>query len=129
MKNGLQHEQRKQRAFERLGSDSPRCVDCGETDWRCLECHHIAGQAHGEECAVVCRNCHRKLSDAQKDHPPALAGGEPPHLEKIGHFLLGLADLLEMLIEKLREYGMVLIEAAANCPQPYGIRVSEGSAG
>jgi hypothetical protein len=129
MKDGLQNEIRKQRALERLGSDDPRCVRCGEEDWRCLELHHVSGRVYGEECAVVCRNCHRKLSDAQKDHPTALADGEPPDLEKIGHFLIGLADLLDMLIEKLREYGMVLIEAAANCPQPYGIQVSGGSTG
>lgn len=77
-----------------------------------MELHHVSGRAYGEECTVVCRNCHRKLSDTQKDHPKALTNGEPPHLEKIGHFLIGLADLLEMLIEKLREYGLVLIEAA-----------------
>lgn len=129
MKDGLQSEIRKQRALERLGSDHPRCVYCGEADERCLELHHIAGRAYGEECAIVCRNCHRKLSDAQKDHPPALAAGEPPYLEKIGHFLIGLADLLEVLIEKLREYGVVLTEAAAACSQPYGIQSSEGSAG
>lgn len=125
----FERERRKQRALERLGSNHPRCVYCGEADERCLERHHIAGRAYGEELAVVCRNCHRKLSDMQKDHPPALTDGEPPYLEKIGHFLLGLADLLEMLIEKLREYGMVLIEAASDCPQPYGIQVSKGSAG
>lgn len=129
MKDSLQSEVRKQRALERLGSDHPRCAHCGEADERCLELHHVAGQAYSEECAVVCRNCHRKLSDAQKDHPPALADGEPPYLERIGHFLIGLADLLEMLIEKLREYGMVLIEAAIECPEPYGIQVSEGGAG
>ncbi len=129
MKDRLQKEIRKQRALERLGCNHPRCVRCGEADERCLELHHIAGRAYGEECAVVCRNCHRKLSDMQKDHPVALEPDEPPYLEKIGHFLLGLADLLEMLIEKLREYGMLLIEAAADCPQPYGIQSSEGSAG
>lgn len=129
MKDGLQSEIREQRALERLNSDNPRCIYCGEADWRCLESHHIAGRAYGEECAIVCRNCHRKLSDMQRDHPVALEAGEPPYLEKIGHFLIGLADLLEMLIEKLREYGMVLIEAAVNCPQPYGIQSGEGSAG
>jgi methionyl-tRNA synthetase len=126
MKDGLQREIRKQRALERLNSDNPRCIYCGEADWRCLESHHIAGRAYDEERAVVCRNCHRKLSDMQRDHPVALESEEPPYLEKIGHFLLGLADLLEMLIEKLREYGMVLIEAAANCPRPYGIQESAG---
>lgn len=126
-RNELKGEIRKQRAWERLGSNDPRCVHCGEADWRCLELHHIAGQAHAEECAIICRNCHRKISDAQKDHPASVATGEPPYLERVGHFLLGLADLLEMLIEKMREYGLELIEAVATCPPPYGIRTIEGS--
>lgn len=120
MEDELQQERRKQRALERLGSNDPRCLYCGEMDWRCLELHHIAGQAYGGECAIVCRNCHRKLSDTQKDHPPSMVGSEPVLLERIGHFLLGLADLLYMLVEKMREYGWILIEAASSCPPPYG---------
>ena len=120
MKDDLERERRKQRALERLGSDKP-CVCCGEADWRCLEFHHIAGQKFGEEGAVVCRNCHRKLSDSQKDHPPALTGAQPALLEQVAHFLFGLADLLEMLVGKMREYGLQLIEAAVHCPPPYGV--------
>jgi hypothetical protein len=127
MNNELRQEKRKQRVLERLGTDNPRCVFCGEADLRCLEQHHIAGRAYGEECAPVCRNCHRKLSDSQKDHPPRLTGAQPVLLEQVAHFLFGLADLLEMLISKMREYGQQLIEAAAQCPPPYGtLRQAEG---
>jgi hypothetical protein len=121
MKDDLGRERRKQKTLERLGSNHPRCVFCGEADWRCLEFHHIAGQKFGEEGAVVCRNCHRKLSDYQKGHPPALSGAHPVLLEQVAHFLFGLADLLEMLVGKMREYGQQLIEAAAHCPPPYGV--------
>jgi hypothetical protein len=41
-----------------------------------LERHHIAGRTFGDENVPVCRNCHRKLSDLQKDHPPHI--GAPP---------------------------------------------------
>ena len=128
MKDDLQQERRKQRALERLGSNDPRCLCCGEEDWRCLEFHHLAGQKFGAEGTVVCRNCHRKLSDSQKDYPPALSDAQPPVLERVGHFLLGLADLLEMLVALMREYGGQLIEAAMHCPYPYGVlRQGEGS--
>jgi hypothetical protein len=40
--------------------------------WRCLEVHHIAGRDFDNDAtAILCRNCHRKLSDDLKDHPPA----------------------------------------------------------
>jgi len=128
MKDELKQELRKQKALERLGSNVPRCFFCGEDDWRCLEFHHLSGRAYSDEGAVLCRNCHRKLSDSQKNHLPALAGAQPPLLEQVAHFLLGLADLLEMLVEKMREYGQQLIEAAAHCPPPYGV-LGQGEGG
>ena len=62
-------EAREQARLQRLGTNEPRCGVCGEDDSRTLEKHHIEGRAHGETLAIVCRNCHRKLSDAQLDHP------------------------------------------------------------
>jgi hypothetical protein len=106
-----EQERRKQKALERLGTNNPICVLCGESDWRCLELHHIAGKPFDGALAIVCRNCHRKLSDMQKDHlRPATT--PPDSLERIGHFLLGLADLFAMLVEKLREFGQDLISRA-----------------
>jgi hypothetical protein len=59
-------ETRRQKAFERLGTDQPICACCGETDWRCMELHHLEGEQFGKTLVTVCRNCHRKLSDAQR---------------------------------------------------------------
>lgn len=116
MTHDYEFERRKQRALERLGSNDPRCVICGESNWQCLESHHLAGQAYAGETVPVCRNCHRKLSDGQCDHP-AKTGESPSQSEVIGRFLLGLADLFELLVEKLAEWGRYLIElAAANEP-------------
>jgi len=62
------------------------CEDCGETDPRCLEFHHVKGKKHNisymvcrmnfawesifleiSKCKVICANCHRKrTSDIQK---------------------------------------------------------------
>jgi hypothetical protein len=102
------YEVRKQRRLEQLGSNHPVCVTCGEDDWRCLELHHIAGRAHGDELVPVCRNCHRKLSDDQKDHPkPAAQGAQE---QAIGYLLLGLADLFNLLMALFRKHGEYLID-------------------
>lgn len=106
-------ETRRQKAFDRLGTDEPICPFCGETDWRCMELHHIAGDGFDQTLVTVCRNCHRKLSDMQKDHPPKLAE-EPTRLESIAHFLLGLADLFLLLEAKLLEFGNYLLDYARN---------------
>lgn len=108
----LARETRKQRRLEKLRSNSPLCGTCGEADDRALERHHVAGRKFDPATMVICRNCHRKVTDDQKDHPAFKAGGDSP-LHAIGLFLLGLADLLELVIDKLSEFGLALIERAA----------------
>jgi hypothetical protein len=108
----LAREARKQRRLETLGTNEPRCGACGEGDDRTLEAHHVAGRKCDPSTVIVCRNCHRKVSDDQEDHP-ALDKTADPLLQTIGHFLLGLADLLRLAIEKLRQFGHALIERAA----------------
>lgn len=102
-------EARNQSARERLGSKNPRCVICGEADPRTLEKHHIAGRAFDSQSVVfACRNCHRKVSDLQRDHAKRITEISDP-IEVIAHFLMGLADFLEFIIEKLREFANQLI--------------------
>lgn len=108
MTNNLKAEGRKQRRLHDLGTNSPRCVACCEDDHRCLERHHIAGRRFDDDTAIVCRNCHRKLSDPQCDHP-APSCATPPLEEIVGHFLLGLADLFELLIQKFRQFAASLL--------------------
>ena len=107
----IRRERRRQGAIERLGSNKPACVICGECDPRALEKHHLEGQAYGGTLVPVCRNCHRKLSDAQRDHPSKITEIPDP-LEIIAHVLLGLADLFELLVAKFREFATYLIELA-----------------
>lgn len=103
-------EIRKQKRLDRMEIASPRCVHCGENDDRCLEAHHIAGRKFDPATAIECRNCHRKLSDMQRDHPEPIAN--PPGLvERVAHFLLGLADLFELLIQKFREFADDLLKS------------------
>jgi hypothetical protein len=103
-KDERKRETRRQAALDRLGSNNPSCTVCGETDWRCLEAHHVAGRAYNDFTSIVCRNCHRKLSDVQKDQP-AKANHPPYPSERIGHFLLGLADFFLLLAGQLRQFG------------------------
>lgn len=105
-------EARKQKRLETLGGNNhPACVICGEDNPHCLELHHIPGQAYGDDLCTVCRNCHRKLSDDQKDHPKQIDTA-PATIERIGHMLLGLADFFALLVEKLKEFGHYLIQTA-----------------
>jgi hypothetical protein len=108
-------ERLRQARLERLGSNNPSCLFCDEADPSCLERHHLSGRAFGDDCVVVCRNCHRKLSDRQKDHPPVLAGAPEP-IECCGRLLLGIADALELwkvppaLVDLIRKAGAYLID-------------------
>lgn len=106
----LAREIRKQRRLEKLGTNNPRCGTCGECRWQAIERHHVAGRKCDAATTVLsCRNCHRVLSDDQIDHP-AFDTTTDELLQRIGHFLLGLADLLKIVIEKLTEFGLVLID-------------------
>ena len=105
------NEVREEKRLQRLGTRTPSCVACGETDSRVMELHHIAGQKHHGDTAIVCRNCHRKLSDQQFDHPADQAG-QNSMLATIGHYLVGLADLLVLLASTLVEFGKSLIKAS-----------------
>jgi hypothetical protein len=117
----ITRERRRQSALERLGTNDPRCIFCGEADWRVLEKHHIAGQAYDDFTCIHCRNCHRKQSDRQKDHPGPT--GAPLGLsEAVGRFLLGVADFFELLIEKLREFGNALIASVQGDPPASEVR-------
>lgn len=107
-------EIRKQRRLEKLGSNTPRCGTCGESRWPCLENHHPAGRKFDPKTVVVeCRNCHRIVSDYQKDYPKFDPDADSM-LQAIGQFLLGLAELLRLAVEKLAEYGNALIVRAAS---------------
>ncbi|ROT93299.1 hypothetical protein EB810_14465 [Altererythrobacter sp. FM1] len=114
----LAREIRKQRRLEKLGSNNPICGTCGEFDYRVLERHHVAGRKHDPDTVIICRNCHRKVSDDQKDHPELTLHSDQM-LHAIGLFLLGMADLLKLILEKLNEFGLALVERAT----PAGVGV------
>lgn len=112
MTRPMDEEDRKQQRLRRLGTRTPCCVGCGETHPAVFEQHHIAGRKNSPQTATLCLNCHRKLTDKQRDHsPPGLKKAMGP-LTSIGHYLLGLADLLTTIVEALRKFGTWLIGEA-----------------
>lgn len=60
----------------------------------------------------MCANCHRRLSDDQRDHPKVNDAADA-YIARIGNFLIGLADLFELILEHLREFGDALIKRAS----------------
>ena len=103
-------ETRRQNALDRLGTIIPAARFAAK-HWRCLEAHHVAGRAYDEFTTIVCRNCHRKLSDVQKDQPPKADDPSCP-LMRIGHFITGLGEFLRLLAEQLCKFGGELIALA-----------------
>jgi len=108
-------EDRRQQQLRRLGKQHPICVTCGESDPAALDRHHIAGKKHSRDLALVCASCHRKLSVKQRGHAATRSRETEGPLEKIGHYLMGLADMFAMIAEALRRFGAWLL---GNVPRP-----------
>jgi hypothetical protein len=108
-KQPLDRADRLEQQYRRLGRRDPSCLGCGESNPFCLELHHVAGRKHHEDVGIICRNCHRKLTDQQHDHIPPSASEGQGQDAAIGHYLLGLADVLFMIVNVLRKFGKKLI--------------------
>ena len=105
----LNQDHRLEQQYRRLGTRNPVCVGCGERNPFCLELHHIAGRNHHDDPSIVCRNCHRKLTNEQHDHA---ADTSHSPLVTIARYLQGLCDLLAMVIQTLRDFAKCLIESS-----------------
>jgi hypothetical protein len=118
MPKRIDEEDRKQRQLRRLGTQNPICVVCGEADPAVLERHHIAGRQHDEDLAIACANCHKKLSNKQRDHVSPGPRQPQGQAARIGHYLQGLADLFELIVEALRRFAAWLIGESAGAVTP-----------
>lgn len=106
----IAREKRKRQAQKRLGTTKPRCL-CGETNPHCFDAHHIAQRRFDGTTVDVCKNCHAKGTDLQKDHPWPLDGELTPQ-ERFAHMLYGLADLLLLAVDKIIEIADWLVNEA-----------------
>ena len=109
--NEREYERLKQLRLEKLGTNTPRCAMCPETDWRVMEQHHVAGAGRDPTTVILCANHHRIVTYDQKGHPSSDTAADPL-LARTGHFILGLADMLRVIVEKLVEFGHALIKRA-----------------
>jgi hypothetical protein len=104
-------ERRKQDRFHKLGTNNPCCATCGNNDWRVLEEHHVGTRKREKLVVLLCANDHRILTDYQNDHPKDHSDADD-FLARAGHFLLGLADMLRLILDRLYEFGEELIYRA-----------------
>jgi hypothetical protein len=101
----------KKARLKTLGTHQPICAMCGESDWRCIESHHVAGRKRDRTTVLLCANDHRRVTDSQKEHPISMSADDQL-LDQIAHFLLGLADMLRVVTERLIEFANALISRA-----------------
>ena len=101
-------ERRKQARSHKLGTNHPRCATCGNSDWRVIEEHHPDTRKRDNLVVLLCANHHRLVTDDQKDHCSGLEGSDP-FLVSVGNFLLGFADMLRIILDRLYEFGNELI--------------------
>jgi len=113
MTDDFERDRRQQKRFEKLGTDDPRCGMCGEDNDCTLELHHVAGRKHDDLTVILCANCHRIMSDDQRDHPAFDRSANNP-MAAIGFFLLGLADMLRVVVRRLYEFGRMLIDGKSD---------------
>lgn len=106
----LDRDDRLEQQLRRLGTRAPVCVGCGESSPVCLELHHLAGRTQHNDTGILCRNCHRKLTDLQIEHAQLAAPGSLNHPVIVGHYLLGVADLFLMIAQTLKVFGRKLLE-------------------
>jgi hypothetical protein len=100
------NDARERRRRGRLGADAV-CVLCGEgnldvlhhTSRALLERHHLAGEANDPDAtAIVCQNCHAKLSaDQQRYAAQLIRDGDRSMPERLVEVLRGLALFFEQL--------------------------------
>jgi hypothetical protein len=103
----IERERRLQQALDRLGVNDPKCVICGNDKPFCLERHHPAGRANHDDTYITCKNDHAILSNEEKDHSRTKAPLTKSQV--IGKYLLGLADMLALVVERLKEFGTRLL--------------------
>jgi hypothetical protein len=105
------YERQKQSRLHKFGTNTPRCAICGNDDWRVIEEHHPDTRKRDNLVVLLCANDHRRVTYDQKVHPKELPGCDEM-LVRIGNFLLGLADMLAIILDRLYEFGEALIVRA-----------------
>jgi len=119
-----QREIRRERQSRRLGTRTPQCTSCGETNRAalshkaekiiCYECdlkasgrptieqHHFAGRRNDPLTVPIPGNDHRILSDCQRDWPTdTLRNSSASPLLTAAASIRGFLDTLRLIIERI----------------------------
>lgn len=103
-------ELRRESDYRRLRTRNPICQCCGYMNHpAALEFAHIAPRKFHDDGGVLCSNCHRELSDIEKDFSYA-PQSENPQMETIGRYLLALAEWFRRIAETIAQFGEWLLE-------------------
>ena len=103
---------RRQKDFRRLRTQTPVCLSCGYSgSSSALELAHIAPRQFHDDGGVLCSNCHREMSDAEKDLSYA-PQSENPQLETIGRYLIALSEWFKRIAETIAAFGRWLLDFA-----------------
>lgn len=113
MTNKYQDEEtRREKDYHRLRTRNPICVGCGYSDHpAAMELAHIIPRKFDDDAVVLCTNCHRMQSDAEKDYSYNPTS-DNPQMETIGRYLLSVADFLKLIAAKFEMFGHWLLEQA-----------------
>lgn len=105
-------DKRREAKYKTLRTRNPVCLSCGYADHpAAMEFAHVAPKKFHDDGGVLCSNCHREMSDAEKDfsYAPVTAN---PMMETIGRYLVALSEWLLRIGGTLAEFGEWLLAQA-----------------
>lgn len=107
-------ELRREADYRRLKSRRPICLHCGfEQHSAALEFAHLIPSKFAVGAGgALCSNCHRIVSDKEKDMS-FKPGTDDPDLETIGRYIDALGQWLERIAHTLQGFGAELLRRAS----------------
>ncbi len=103
-------ELRRESDYKRLRTRNPVCLSCGYSNHPAvMELAHIAPRQFHDDGGVLCSNCHREMSDTEKDLSYAPQSINP-QMETIGRYLLALAEWFQRIAATIALFGAWLLE-------------------
>lgn len=118
--NLISREQlRREADFRRLKTRHPICLLCAY--WRhpaAIEFAHLIPRKFGVGCgAPLCSNCHRELSDMEKEMSYKPTTNEPD-LETLGRYLVALGTWCEAAFPTMKMLGAYALERSRQKQTP-----------
>ena len=102
--NPMGRASRRERKFAKLGTRTPCCFMCGETDPDCLDLDHPTSRKRDPDFTdIKCANCHRKDTYRRADAGIPMCR-ERSQTELIRMRLLALAESHESTADALRKW-------------------------